>query len=357
MFGAPLVRRLGIEPIYAQCVGVMVGGLLQLAIQFPALRRIGMLPRLHLPWECFADAGVKRILRQMLPAIFAVSVAQISLIINTNIASHLGAGSNSWLYYADRLMELPTALLGVAIGTVLLPSLSSAYAADASERYQELLDWGLRLTCLLALPCALGLAMLADGLIGVLFLGGQFRPEDVHQSAVALQGYSVGLVGLIGVKILAPGFYARQDIRTPVRFGIAVLVATQLANVVLVPRLAHAGLALSIGLGAIFNVALLLNGLMRRNVYRPSRAWLGFGLRLAVSLGAMAAALGAYLTLAPYAGYGTAHLAARVLWLAGAVGTGVLAYFLALGALGFRPRDFRLVAASAAASPSATVSR
>jgi peptidoglycan biosynthesis protein MviN/MurJ (putative lipid II flippase) len=231
MIGLTLLigRRLD-PPVLVLALGVLLGGSLQLAIQVPALARIGMLPRLSGLRHALADAVVRRILRQMLPAVFAVSVAQLSLIINTNIASHLSTGSNSWLYYADRLMELPTALLGVAIGTVLLPTLSSAHAAGDTEHYGKLLDWGLRLTCLLALPAAIGLAILADGLIGAMFQGGRFSALDVAQSAAALRGYAVGLLGLIGIKILAPGFYARQDIRTPVRIGVLVLLGTQLAN-------------------------------------------------------------------------------------------------------------------------------
>ncbi len=340
MIGLTLLlgRRLD-PPVLVLGVAVLLGGALQLAMQLPALARIGMLPRIGGVREAFADPVVRRILRQMLPAVFAVSVAQLSLIINTNIASRLGTGSNAWLYYADRLMELPTALLGVAIGTVLLPNLSRAHAAAQTEHYRELLDWGLRLTCLLALPAALGLAMLADGLIGALFQGGRFTPNDVAQSAAALRGYAGGLLGIIGIKILAPGFYARQDIRTPVRIGLLVLVATQAMNLLLVPWLAHAGLAWSISLGALGNSAMLLWGLHQRGIYSPGPQWRGFSWRLLLALAGLAGALLAAKWAWPYERVAGAAWPMRGAWLAAAIGSAAAVYAGMLWLLGFRPRD------------------
>jgi len=333
-----LGRRLE-PPVLVLGLAVLLGGMLQLAIQLPALARIGMLPRLRGLRRALSDAGVRRILSQMVPALFAVSVAQLSLVINTNIASRLGAGSNSWLYYADRLMELPTALLGVALGTVLLPSLSAAHAGDDAPRYSRLLDWGLRLTLVLALPAALGLGLLSEGLMATLFSGGRFGEQDVVQSAAALRGYAAGLVGLIGIKILAPGFYARQDIRTPVKIGIAVLVATQIANLALVPWLAHAGLAWSISLGALANAVLLFAGLRRRGTYLPSAGWGVFLLRLAVSLAALVGAILALRAFFPAQVH--AGIWARATWLVVVVGGAAGAYALALLAVGIRPGDFR----------------
>ena len=286
-FLAPWFRRIGIEPVYALAIGVMVGGALQLAIQVPALLRIGMVPRIGLTparWRAaWAHPGVKRVLRQMAPAVLGVSVAQVSLLINTQIASHLGAGAVSWLTYADRLMEFPTAMLGVALGVVLLPQLSRAQAGGNVSEFSDLLDWGLRLVMLLALPCAVALLVFAEPLVAVLYHYGRFNPHDVQQTVVALSCYGVGLMGLIGVKVLAPGFYATQDIRTPVRIGIMVLVITQCFNAIFVPLLSHAGLALSIGLGSLVNAAWLLVGLKRAGRYQPSAGWLVFATRVSLA--------------------------------------------------------------------------
>ena len=337
-----LLGRAMEPPILVLALAVLLGGALQLAIQVPALARLGMLPNLSGLRQSFADSGVRRILRQMLPAVFAVSVAQLSLIINTNIASHLATGSNSWLYYADRLMELPTALLGVAIATVLLPTLSSAHATGDTQHYQKLLDWGLRLTCLLALPAALGLALLAEGLIAALFQGGRFSALDVAQSAAALRGYAAGLLGLIGVKILAPGFYARQDIRTPVRIGLMVLAATQVVNIALVPWLKHAALAWSISIGALVNCALLLHGLQRRKIYSPGPEWRIFALRIALALGGLALTLVWIQRNYAFASINPAGALARAAWLAATVGAATAVYAILLLAVGFRLRDFVL---------------
>jgi putative peptidoglycan lipid II flippase len=283
--------------------------------------------------------GVRRVLRQMLPAMVGVSVAQVSLLINTQIASHVGVGAVSWLTFADRLMEFPTALLGVALGVVLLPQLSAAQALDERERYSSLLDWGLRLVVLLALPCAVALLVFPKPLVTVLYHYGAFSPRDVQQTVLALMGYGVGLMGLVGVKVLAPGFYARQDMRTPVRIAIAMLVLTQLMNLVFVPRLGHAGLALSIGLAALMNALLLLLGLLRQGIYKANPGWGAFMLRT----GAATALLGAGLAWAAQAVDWIAlslHPAARIGWLALALCTAALVYFGALVLLGLSPRQF-----------------
>jgi putative peptidoglycan lipid II flippase len=326
-------------PILALAIGVIVGGALQLAIQIPALSRIGKLPRIGSLRAALADAGVQRIVRKMLPALFAVSVAQLSIIINTSIASHLGEGRISWLMYADRLMEFPTALLGVALGTVLLPSLSRANAEARADDYSRLLDWGLRLTALAALPAAVGLGLLAEGMLAVLFQGQRFTATDVTQTAYALTGYAVGLFGLIAVKILAPGYYAQQDVKTPVKIAVAVLVATQIANLVLVPWLQHSALALSVSLGACANALALYVGLRRRGVYRPSPGWGAFLLRVVVALALMAAVL----WFADQRIHWTAlqqQPLVRAGLLGGVIGAAALVYFAALWAMGFRPRDF-----------------
>ncbi|MEN3291624.1 MAG: putative peptidoglycan lipid flippase [Burkholderiales bacterium] len=331
------------QPVYALAFAVFVGGVLQIAIQIPALRKIGMLPRIGLnPRAAFADEGVRRVLKQMVPATFAVSVAQISLIINTNIASRLENGSVSWLSYADRLMEFPTALLGVALGTVLLPSLAKAHANADTAEYSSLLDWGLRLTFLLALPSAVGLATLSEPLTTTLFHYGKFDAQSVTMTGRALIAYGVGLIGLIVVKILAPGFYAKQDIRTPVKIAIGVLIATQLMNLLFVPWIAHAGLALSIGLGACVNAVFLFWGLRRRGIYVPNKGWGLFLMRLAGALFLLAGV--ALWTAGHFDWLGMAdHPWHRVGALALVLLACAVTYFGALLAMGFRFQDFRRV--------------
>ena len=274
---SPWLQARGIEPIYAMGVGVIAGGVLQLAVQIPALRALGMLPRIGVRREALQEAwndpGTRRIGKLMLPALLGVSVAQVSLLINTQIASHLPTGSVSWLTYADRLMEFPTAMLGVALGVVLMPQLAGARAAGDAARYSSLLDWGLRIVVLLSVPCAIGLLTFAKPLVAVLYHYGAFTEADVQQTTLALMGWGVGLVGIVAIKVLAPGYYASQDIRTPVRIAIVVLVITQLLNVVLVPMFQVAGLSLSIGLGALVNATWLLVGLVRRKSYVPEAGW------------------------------------------------------------------------------------
>jgi putative peptidoglycan lipid II flippase len=276
---APWFVSQGWPGIDAMVVGVMLGGMMQLSVQLWALRRMGLSPQMVWPWQwqayrfAWSSEGTQRILGLMGPALMGVSVAQLSLLINTQIASHMASGSVSWLSYADRLMEFPTALLGVALGVVLTPQLSSAKAAQELDRYSALLDWGLKWVLLLCTPFALALLLFAKPLVSVLYHYGAFRAQDVEQTALALTGYGVGLMGLVAIKVLAPGFYAAQDTRTPVRIAIGVLVFTQLMNLVLVPTLAQAGLALSIGLGAMLNAACLWYFLNRSGRYTPQAGW------------------------------------------------------------------------------------
>jgi putative peptidoglycan lipid II flippase len=231
---------------------------------------------------------VRRVLQLMAPILLGVGVAQISLLINTQIASHLEPGSVTWLFYADRLMEFPTALLGVALGVVLTPQLTAAKAAGDAQQYSAMLDWGLRIVVLLAVPCAVALLTFAGPLVATLFHHGKLTDGDVGQIAVALAGYGAGLLGLVAIKVLAPGYYASQDVRTPVKIAIAVLLITQLLNLALVPRMAHAGLALSIGLGALINALWLLVGLLRRGSFRPGPGWLLYALQVLAASALMA---------------------------------------------------------------------
>lgn len=293
--GAPLFARHGIEPIYAQAAGVMLGGLLQLAIQVPALLRLGLLPRIGVRWSAiraaWADPTTRKVARLMLPALLGVSVAQVSLLINTQIASHLATGSVSWITYADRLMELPTALLGVALGVVLMPQLASARAKQDDERYSAMLDWGLRLVVVLSVPCMVALLVFAKPLVAVLYHYGAFADRDVQQTTLALAGYGVGIVGIVAIKVLAPGYFAKHDMRTPMLIAVAVLVFTQLMNLVLVPYLQHAALTLSIGVGAVINATWLLVGLLRRGSYRPLPGWGRFALQVVAASALLAVLL------------------------------------------------------------------
>ncbi|HEY0295877.1 MAG TPA: murein biosynthesis integral membrane protein MurJ [Bordetella sp.] len=335
-----LSPRMGL-PIYGLAIGVMAGGVAQLAVQWAELAHIGLAPRLLSTrlTQAWHDATVQRIIRQMAPATLGVSVAQISLLINTNVATWLRPGSVTWLSFADRLMEFPTALLGVALGTVLLPSLSAAHAKNDHDTYSNLIDGGLRLTLLLGLPAAIGMALLSDGLVATLFNYGAFHAEDVRQTHLAVIAYSVGLIGLLAVKILAPGFYARQDIRTPVKIAIAVLVLTQGFNLLFVPIFAHAGLALSIGLGACVNAGTLLIGLRRRGVYRPAPGWGRFFLRMLPALAGMGVLLWYAEHRLDWIALQT-HAGQRALWLAGVLAASAAVYFGLLFATGFRPADF-----------------
>ena len=330
-------------PIYAMAIAVLIGGILQVAIQLPALSKIGMLPRLAInPLTGLRDPGVRRMLKKMGPAVFAVSAAQISLMINTNIASRLAAGSVSALSYADRLMEFPTAMLGVALGTILLPSLSKANAEADTVEYSALLDWGLRLTFLLAMPAAVGMATLAEPLIATLFHYGKFNAADVAAARLPLMAYSAGLIGIILVKTLAPAFYARQDIKTPVRIAVGVLIATQAMNYVFVQLLQMqvAGLALSIGLGACINALCLYIGLRSRKIFVPQPGWFGFVLRLAVAVAAMGALCWYAQSLVDWTAL-RAHAWLRAAALFGIIGAAAAVYFAVLLALGFRVGHFK----------------
>ena len=331
LLGAPYFD----PPVKALAWAVFCGGVLQLAFQVPFLLRLKMMPRFKLN---FRDAGVWRVMKQMGPAVFGVSIGQISLLINIVFASFLVSGSVSWLYYADRLMEFPTGLLGVALGTILLPSLAKHYANQSLDEYSKLLDWGLRLTLMLALPAAAALAVLAVPLIATLFHYGQFSVHDVMMTRNALVAYSVGLLGLILVKVLAPGFYARQNIRTPVKIAIIALAATQAMNFAFIGWLQHAGLALAIGLGACLNAGLLYRKLRQFNIYSPQPGWALFALKILLAIAAMSACL--WFAAGSNAVWLTATGFAKVLRLSGVVLLGAATYFAALWLLGFRLRDF-----------------
>ncbi len=322
-------------PVMALGWAVLAGGLAQLLYQLPSLKKIGMLvlPRLSL-----RDSGVWRVMKQMLPAILGVSVSQISLIINTIFASFLVAGSVSWMYYADRLMELPSGVLGVALGTILLPILSKTYASKDRHEYSRILDWGLRLCFVLVLPCSLALAILSEPLTVSLFQYGQFSAFDASMTQRALVAYSLGLLGIIMIKVLAPGFYAQQNIRTPVKIAIFTLTVTQLLNLVFIGPLAHAGLALAISAGACINAGLLFWQLRKQQLFVPQPGWGLYLAKLLLAVAVMSAVLLGLMHFMP--AWDQGHMFERFLRLGALVVAGVLAYFGMLLALGMRLGHF-----------------
>ncbi|MEG1112953.1 MAG: murein biosynthesis integral membrane protein MurJ, partial [Hafnia sp.] len=321
--------------IMALAWAVTVGGVLQLAYQLPHLKKIGMLvlPRINL-----RDAGVWRVMRLMGPAIIGVSVSQISLIINTIFASFLVSGSVSWMYYADRMMEFPSGVLGVALGTILLPSLAKSVSSGRLDDYSRLMDWGLRLCFVLALPSTVALGILSKPLIASLFQYGQFTAFDTEMTQRALIAYSVGLMGIILVKVLAPGFYSHQNIRTPVKIAIASLIMTQLMNLAFIGPFKHAGLSLSIGLAACLNAGLLYWQLRKQKMYIPQTGWVLFLTKLVIAVVVMAAVLIGMMWFMP--AWDTGNMLMRILRLLLVVVVGAGSYFAALALLGFRVRDF-----------------
>ncbi len=336
LFLTPYLER----PIFALAVAVIVGGVLQLGIQILSLMKLGVLPRPANPFKALKDFAVRKVLKLMVPALFGVGVAQLSLLINTNIASRLGTGSVTWLSFADRLMEFPTALLGVALASVLLPGLSSAFAKNDLVRYNALLDNGLRLVILFAVPAAVGMGLMADALVAFLYQGKNFQAYDVAQTSIAVVGYSFGLIGLIAIKILAPAFYARKDIRTPVKVAAVSLVCVQVSNLFFVPFFSHAGLALSIGVGSCINALLLFCILRRRQIYRPLKGWLKWLTAVIVASAVMGALL-----IFMQQGVDWAQMQAQ--WIQRAIlvllyiAVAIVVYFAILFLFGFRLKDLK----------------
>lgn len=322
-------------PVMVLAWAVFFGGVLQLAFQVPYLLKIGLVPRISFNLQ---DEGVWRILKLMGPAVFGVSIAQLSLLINTIFASFLETGSVSWLYYADRLMEFPTGMLGVALGTILLPSLSKSHADKNHGEYSQLLDWGLRLTFMLALPAAVALAVLSVPLVATLFRYGEFSVHDLWMTRQALVAYSIGLLGLILIKVLAPGFYARQNVKTPVKIAIFTLLATQVMNLMFIWQLRHAGLALAISLGACLNAGLLYYYLRRDAIFEPQPGWMKFLLKLLVAACVMALVL--WFGMGDAANWLQYGFLAKLSRLAALVAAGAGIYFAVLWLQGIRLRDF-----------------
>ena len=273
-------------PELALAWGVLIAGFAQLFFQLPFLARLQLLP---IPKRIQNHEGVERIKRLMLPALFGVSISQINLMLDTFIATLLVSGSVSWLYYSDRLMELPLGTFGVAIAVVVLPSLSRKHAQASGAEFSATLDWALRIVCLIAVPASLALLLIAEPLLVSLFENENFQVSDVVSSAASLRAYSVGLLAFMAIKILAPGFYARQNTSTPVRIGVIAMVANMIMNLLFfMAGLAHVGLALATSLAAFLNAGLLMRGLRADGVFKFQAGWLVFSLRLILANALMA---------------------------------------------------------------------
>jgi len=327
------------EPGMALAYAVFIAGVLQLLFQLPYLAQIRALPRPR--WRPRHD-GVRRAARLMLPAIFGSSVAQVNVLISGIIASMLGVGSISYLYFSDRLMEFPLGLFGIALATVTLPYLSRLWSGGRRSEFAATLDWSMRIVLLIAAPAAFGLVVLAEPLIATLFYGGIFDAHDVCMTAIALQAYAAGLVGFSYVKVLAPAFFAREDTRTPVRIAVAALIVNTVISIVLAAWLTragyagpHVGLAVATSVAALLNAGLLYRRLRVEGILQPAPGWAAFGLRVALACVAMCAIL--VFMHEPLDWWLSAGPLDRALRLALQVGAGCGAYFGSLFALGLRP--------------------
>lgn len=330
IIAAVWISPLMADPILALAWGVFAAGIVQLLFQIPPLIRLGLLPRMRVGFD---DPGVRRILKLMAPAIFGVSVVQINLLVDTLFASFLTSGSVSWLYYSDRLVEFPLGIFGVAISTVILPSLSKNHAADDTEAFSKSLDWGLKLVFLMGLPATLGLALLAEPLLSTLFQYNQFGADDVRMAGRSLAAFSLGLLAFMLIKVLVPGFTSRQDADTPVRFGLYSIAGNLLFNAVLVVPLAHAGPALATTLAAYLNAGLLLKTLLKDNIYKPCRQWRPFFLRVVLATEAMSAFLYHFVDAEVWLSWGASQRGLHLAWV---IGLAILVYFLVLMLSGFR---------------------
>ncbi len=282
------------EPVFALAWGVFFAGIIQLLFQLPSLYRLDLVPR---PVFDGKDEGVRRILKLMIPALFGVSVSQINLLLDTVLASFLPTGSVSWLYYSDRLAELPLGVFGIAIATVILPNLSAHRAAAREDQFASTLDWAMRSVLLIGLPAALALILLAEPILITLFQYGALTPTDVDMASLSLRAYSLGLIAFMLIKILAPGYYARKDTATPVKIGIIAMAANMVMNLAFVLPLlwyfnvGHVGLALATSASAWLNAGLLLRGLLKQGVFTWQPGWGAYILRLFAATSAMTAAV------------------------------------------------------------------
>ena len=325
-------------PIMALAWGVFIAGTAQLAFQIPFILKLGLLRWPRWGWK---NSGVRRILKLMIPGIFGSSVMQINLLLDTVIASFLVSGSVTWLYLSDRMVELPLGIFGIALATVILPNLSQKHTAGDPEAFSHMLDWALRLVLVIALPAAVALAVLAGPILSTLFLYGDFSSLDVEMASISLLVYSGGLMGFILVKVLAPGYFARQDTKTPVKVGLIAMFANMLMNVIfVVPMLKlgwtapHAGLALATTLSAFLNAGLLYLGLKKAGVYTPQKGWMKLFLQTILAASIMGGSV--FILAGELSFWITATAIERIMQLGWIIPVGVATYFAVLWGTGVR---------------------
>ncbi len=330
------------QPVFALAWGVLAAGIVQLVFQLPFLARLHLLPQPRLDWQ---HSGVRQILKLMAPALFGVSVSQINLLLDTVLASFLPTGSVSWLYYSDRLAELPLGVFAIAVATVILPSLSRQHVSQSPAQFRQTLDWALRMILLIALPAALALVILAEPILVTLFQYGKTTANDMVMSSLSLRAYALGLLAFMLIKVLAPGYYARQDMRTPVKIGIIAMGANMLLNVFFVVplylyfNLGHVGLALATSASAYLNAGLLYRGLRKQGVYARQPGWGLLITRYLAANGAMAAVV--LMLLQHWNQWGEWLWWQRVAHLGAVCIAGLIAYGLTLAVVGLRPGHLR----------------
>lgn len=342
---AVLISPMFDPPALALAWGVLSAGIVQLLFQLPFLLKLKLMPAPKIDWR---HPGVKKILALMLPAIFGVSVSQINLLLDTVIASFLPTGSITWLYFSDRLSELPLGVFGIAIATVILPTLSRQYQARDPRQFAATLDWSVRMIIVIGLPAAAALLVLAEPILLTLFQYGKTTERDVLMASFSLRAYSLGLVAFMLIKVLAPGYFARQDTATPVKIGVIAMVANMVLNVAFVlplmqAGLGHMGLALATSVAAFLNAGLLFWGLWRGGVFQPQPGWLRFSTALTAATGAMVATL--FVALQYWSGWSAWNWMERSSHLVAICALGTVVYGLGLLLGGLRLRHFRTPAA------------
>jgi len=325
------------NPAYTMAWGVFLGGFVQFAFQIPFLIRAGVLVKPQWAWHA---AGVVKIRRLIIPALFGVSVTQINLLLDTMIASMLVTGSISWLYFADRLLEFPLGLFGIGIATVILPSLARLHAKNGNDEFTATLDWGIKIICFVGWPALTGLMVLAQPIIMVLFMSGEFSQTTVLQVSFALFAYLSGLVSFMFIKILAPGYYARQDTKTPVKIGIIAMVANMVFNLMLAPFFGYVGLAIATTMSATLNAFLLYRGLKAQSVYELSNVTLVFIAKLVFSSVLMAAVV--YYLSPNFEAWLLMTFVEQIVSLVLCISVGIVTYLLSIILLGVRLRDFKV---------------